>query len=148
MHPIARDTRVVLIATLVLLALVASSCRSYLPVRGHELRPTTPVQVRLVTPRSLTLVPPAGDTVSVRGVQELTGEVTRSSGDTLEIQVRSINRRPPPQADARVTIAPVAGDRVDALRFSPGKSLGMVAVLFGAAIGAVFIAFLFLPNPS
>lgn len=141
MRHTAPDSNLVLAATLTVVVLLSAGCTSYRPVRSHaRLAPSASVQVWLASPRSVGAVSASGDTTALRAVQELTGEIRGVSGDTLDIQVRSINRRPPPPEAARVRIVRAEGDRVETRQVDPAATFGGFVLVVGLAVAALFLA--------
>ena len=139
-------TAVTLAVILAIVVLLAGGCTSYRPIRSQtRLTPSTSVQLWLSNPRSVSAVSASGDTTALGAVQELTGDVTGVSGDTLEVQVRSVNRRPPPHQAARVRIVPMEGDRVETRRVDAAATFGGFVLVFGLAVAALFLVASFIP---
>jgi hypothetical protein len=119
--------------------LLAAACTSYRPVPAGAAPPARAlVRVRYAAPGQLRAVSPAGDTVVLNDVRELTGEMASAHGDTLGVWLRSVDRAAHPAA-AHVRVVPAAGDRIELRRFDWDRA-GLAAILSVALIGAYLLA--------
>jgi hypothetical protein len=146
MLPVPRAKRFLILTSVAAGLLLAEACTSYRAVRpGAAPRRSTPVRVFFASPRELRAVSVAGDTVMLRNVLELTGVIEKASGDTLDVRLLTMNRRPTPAADARVRVVPAPGDRFETRQSDALMTLTVTAVVLalvaGLALGIAFSGF-------
>jgi hypothetical protein len=130
------------LARFALLALAAvhvplSGCSTRVPLRAGA-RPAegADVRVRFAAPRALRLGMPAGDTVALGGVREVTGRVLAARGDTLEVRVEALAPAVPGIRDSRGRVVLGGGDRLAVRR---GSATQTVALGLAAAVGLVVL---------
>jgi hypothetical protein len=112
---------------------------AYRPARIDAAGPTpAPVRVRYAAPQALRAVTPAGDTVVFAAVRELTGQVAAARGDTVDLDVHTVNGAPPPGPGTRARVVLADGRRVEVERFDPVRSAGLTLLVAGLAAAAAF----------
>lgn len=121
--------------------LLAAACTTYRPVpAGDAPRARAFVRVRYGAPGQLWAVSPAGDTVVLNDVRELTGEISSAHGDTLGVWLRSVDRAARPAA-AHARVVPASGDRVEVRRVDWDR-LGLTVMLSAGLVAAYVLAVL------
>ena len=133
-YPALRLTSGLLIAALV----GVPGCRTWRPAT-QPLRDGAAVTVRYNEPRDVQAITASGDSINLRDVRELRGQIIRAVPDTMFVRVM-LGRRPPrgtPTENAVVAVTQTPGVSVSEQTVSPGKTL-LLLVGIGLAVIAVY----------